>query len=174
MKIKKILLLICVLIFAFPCIGVFSYKFSEPHYNQNGVSVYFLTSLDTNDVLIVNVTHGTEDGPGNFSLFLFDRRPTESFINVDSSLDPKIFNYAINYSLDYNPFINYTSNSNRIHYIQIILLANGPDLFIIQSNRNLTRYYLPIIPGFQVSIMIPVLVSTIVIIPIIIRKRIIK
>jgi len=156
----------------FPSVTTLSYSFTEPHYIHNGVSVYYLVSLNVTDNLIVNVTHGTEDGTGNFSTFIFNQRPTESFINFDNTLDPKIFYYAIDYSLDFNPFINYTALERRIHYIQVILLRNGPDLFLIQSNQNLTRYYLPVIPSFQISVLIPLLAGGLIALPVLLRKKV--
>jgi len=118
---------------------------------NDGISVYFLTHLDTNQTIEINVTH-TEDG--NFALFLFDKRPTEYFINLDKSLDPRIFDVAINYSIDDNPYINYTATEPKIYYIQLILIENGPDTFYLQCNSDLTRYYLPIISGYNINFLI--------------------
>ena len=119
---------------------------------NDGISVYFLTHLNTSQTIIVNVTH-TEDG--NFALFLFDKRPTESFINPDKSLNPRIFDVAINFSLDDNPYINYTAPMSKIYYVQLILIENGPDTFYLKCNLDvLTRYYLPNIPGYNVGFLI--------------------
>ena len=120
---------------------------------NDGISVYFLTHLNGNQTIEINITH---TGDGNFTLFLFDKRPTESFINPDKSLDPRIFNVAINYSLDDNPYINYTAPTKpKIYYIQLILIENGPDTFYLKCNLDsLTRYYLPNISGYNVSFLI--------------------
>jgi len=118
---------------------------------NDGISTYFLTHLNVNQTVEINVTH---TGDGNFALFLFDKRPTESFINLDKSLNSRIFDVAINYSLDDNPYINYTALESKIYYIQLILIENGPDTFYLQCNLDLTRYYLPIISGYSVSFII--------------------
>jgi len=138
---------------------------------NDGISVYFLTHLDTNQTIEINVTH-TEDG--NFALFLFDKRPTEYFINLDKSLDPRIFDVAINYSIDDNPYINYTATEPKIYYIQLILIENGPDTFYLQCNSDLTRYYLPIISGYNINFLI---ISLVLVLGIILyrgKKKIIK
>jgi len=44
---------------------------------NDGISVFFLTHLNNSQTIEINVTH---TGDGNFALFLFDERPTESFI----------------------------------------------------------------------------------------------
>ena len=132
---------------------------------NDGISVYFLVHLNINQTIEINVTH-TEDG--NFTLFLFDKRPSESFINLDVSLDPRIFDVAINYSLDDNPYINYTALTSKIYYIQLILIENGPDTFFFQCNLDdLTRYYLPIISGYNVIFLI---ISSIIVFGIILYR----
>jgi hypothetical protein len=139
---------------------------------NDGISVYFLTHLNTSQTIEINVTH---TGDGNFTLFIFDMRPTESFINPDKSLNPRIFDVAINYSLDDNPYINYTAPASKIYYIQIILIENGPDTFYLRCNLDsLTRYYLPNISGYNFSFLI---ISLILVFGIILyrgKKKIIK
>ena len=138
---------------------------------NDGISVYFLTHLNTSQTIIVNVTH---TGDGDFALFLFDKRPTESFINPDKSLNSRIFDVAINYSLDDNPYINYTALVSKIYYIQLILIENGPDTFYLHGNLDLTRYYLPNISGYNISFLI---ISLILVFGIILyrgKKKIIK
>ena len=118
---------------------------------NEGISTFFLTSLNGGDNIEVNLTH---TGSGNFTLFLFNQRPINSFVKIDKTLDNEIFSLAINYSLDDNPYINYTVIEDKIYYIQVILLDNGPDTFFLYCNHELTRYYIPIIPGYQISLMI--------------------
>ena len=139
---------------------------------NDGISVYFLTHLNESQTIEMNVTHTEE---GNFTLFLFDKRPTESFINLDKSLNPRIFDVAINYSLDDNPYINYTTLASKIYYIQLILIENGPDTFFLHCNLdNLNRYYIPIISGYNVGFLIISLVLVFGIILYREKKKIIK
>ena len=125
---------------------------------NDGISVYFLVQLDVGENIEINVTH---NGHGNFTLFLYDTRPTESFINIDKNLNPAIFDVAIAYSIDDNPYINYTVSESKIYYIELILIENGPDTFFFYCNKDdLTRYYLPIIPGYQIHLLILTVILT--------------
>jgi hypothetical protein len=152
-----------------PTVSVFGFDHID---NINdGISVYFLVSLEADENIIINVTH---TGEGNFTLFLYDTRPTESFLNLDNSLNPDIFDVAITYSVDDNPYINYTVTEEKIYYIELILLENGPDTFFFYCNNDeLTRYYLPIIPGFQIDLLVLTLILTSSLI-ILFKKKFIK
>jgi hypothetical protein len=135
---------------------------------NEGISVYFLAHLKSTEYFEVNVTH---IGDGNFTLFLFDSRPIESFVKTDKSLDSHIFDLAINYSIDDNPYIIHLINESRIYYIQLILVDNGPDTFFLYCNKELTRYYLPLIPGYSIGVIFLSLLLTISFI-MIVKKRI--
>jgi hypothetical protein len=132
-----------------PLVSVFGFEHID---NINdGISVYFLVDLEIGENLEINVTH---TGEGNFTLFLFGSRPTQSFVNDDKTLNPTIFSVALNYSIDDDPYINYTISESKIYYIELILIDNGPDTFFLWSNLDLTRYYLPIVPGYQIEFVI--------------------
>ena len=150
MKRKYLAITLLTLMTLIPTVSVFGFEHID---NINdGISVYFLVHLEAGENIEINVTHNDD---GNFTLFLYDSRPTESFINIDKSLNPNIFDVAINYSLEDNPYINYTVSESKIYYIELILIENGPDTFFFYCNNDeLTRYYLPIIPGFQVELLI--------------------
>ena len=155
MKPKYLAITLLTLISLIPSVSVFGFEHIDNI--NNGISVYFLVHLDVDENIVINVTH-SEDG--NFGLFLYDQRPTESFINLDNSLNPDIFSVAIDYSIDDNPFINYTVTESKIYYIELILLENGPDTFFFYcNNEELTRYYLPIIPGYDIGFLILSLIT---------------
>ena len=138
------------------------YEYSD-NINE-GISVYYLTALDLGETIEVNVTHL---GDGNFTLFLFDERPLESYVNFDKTLNKEIFNIAINYSLDENPYLFFNASESKIYYFQLTLLDTGPDTFFIYSDKELTRYYLPIIPGYNLlllGLMIPLIIGLLVLI----------
>ena len=164
----KFLLISVLLLFVF--IPTKTYAFDHIDDINNGISVFFLVDLNASDTIEINVTH---TGTGNFELFLFDSRPVESHINYDNSLNPEIYNKAINYSTADNPYINYTVSSLQIYYIQLVLLENGPDTFILHSNYDLVRYYLPSIPGFNFELIIFTLAISITLF-LIIRKKVVK
>jgi hypothetical protein len=135
---------------------------------NEGISTFFLTSLDSGENIEVNITH---TGSGNFTLFLFNERPIYSYVKIDKSLDKEIFTVAINYSLDDNPYINYTVAETKLYYIQIILLDSGPDTFFLYCNRDLSRYYIPTIPGYQISIITVSIISALALLLIFYRNK---
>ncbi len=169
MKRKYLAITLLTLMTLIPTVSVFGFEHID---NINdGISVYFLVHLEEDENIFINVTHIEE---GNFSLFLYDERPTESFINLDNSLNPDIFDVAISYNTEDNPYINYTASNSTIYYIELILIENGPDTFFFYcSNDELTRYYLPIIPGYQIGFLILnlIVISSLIII---FKKRITK
>lgn len=169
MKQKYLTITLLTLMTLIPTVSVFGFDHID---NINdGISVYFLVSLETDENIIINVTH---TGEGNFTLFLYDSRPTESFLNLDNSLNSDIFDVAISYSIDDNPYINYTVSEDKIYYIELILIENGPDTFFFYCNNDeLTRYYLPIIPGFQIDLLVLTLILTSSLI-ILFKKKFIK
>jgi len=149
---KKILILplLALLLFIWTP-SVQGYEYSD-NINE-GISVYYLTALDVGETIEVNVTH-LGDGNFNFTLFLFDERPLESYVNFDKTLNNEIFNVAINYNLDDNPYLYFNASESKIYYFQLILLDKGPDTFFIYSDKELTQYYLPIIPGYNISLFL--------------------
>jgi hypothetical protein len=139
-----------------PMVSILGFEYID---NINdGISVYFLVDLEMGENIELNVTH---TGDGNFTLFLFGSRPTQTYVNDDKTLNPNIFQVALNYSIEDNPYINYTVSQSKIYYIELILIDNGPDTFFLRSNIDeLTRYYLPIVPGYQIELVIVAFVLT--------------
>lgn len=164
-KLFTLFTIIFVMFFSIPRVNAFEHVDNI----ENGISVYFLVSLDVNDNLEINVTH---IGTGNFNLFLFDTRPSNSYVNFDNTLNPEIFNIAINHSLVDNPYINYTIPESRIYYIQLILVEDGPDTFFLYSNHDLTRYYLPTIPSYNINLIIALFVTFMPFLLISIKKKV--
>ena len=175
---KKIVLFCSLFLLVIPITGVKS--FTNTDYIKDGNYLFFLTNLEDGNHLELNVTH---QGSGNFTLFVFNSRPIESYVKNDKSLNPKIFNKnSTVYNLDDNPYINYTAPETKIYYIEIILVNDGPDTFTLTSHRyhanntltkdqELTRYYLPIIPSYHLEIILISSIMTIGILILIIRKK---
>jgi len=150
---------------------------------KDGNYIFFLIDIETGNHLELNLTH---EGTGNFTLFLFNSRPTDSNVNEDKSLKSRIFNTppTVAYNLDDNPYINYTATIAKIYYIEIILVSGGPDTFTLTSTRyhanntlndkDLTRYYLPIIPGFRLEYLLISLTSMVGVIFILSKKKMSK
>jgi len=147
---KKIAIISVILLFTLiPVSNVLAFEYIDNI--DDGISVFFLVNLKADELIEVNVTHAND---GNFTLFLFDRRPNKDYINFDKTLDVEIFDIAINYSLTENPYIIYNATQSIIYYFQIILLENGPDTFFLNCNKDLTRYYIPIIDGYHLIFLL--------------------
>ena len=114
-------------------------------------SVFFMNSMEEGDYIQVSLSAG---GEGIFGVFLFHERPMETYVNFDRSIDPQIYDKAIAYEIGSVNFIEYTANASKIYYLQIILIEKGPDFYFIQCNRELSRYYLPLIPGYPLEILV--------------------
>ncbi|KKK46332.1 hypothetical protein LCGC14_1769840 [marine sediment metagenome] len=176
MNYKKILLLSSLFFLIVPIINVKAFTFVD--YIKNGNYAFFLFNLEGGNNTQISVTHQES---GNFTLFLFDQRPVESYVKDDKTLNDGIFSNPsigrVNFSLADNPYINYTNidPDPKIYYIEVILVGGGPDTYNLTCNKDLTRYYLPIIPGFNLEIVI---ISSAAIIGILIvlfkRKRVIR
>lgn len=179
MKFKKITLLGVLIFLLFPIINATAFSYID--YIKDGNYVFFLLDLDEDINAEFNVTH---EGDGNFTLFLFNERPTESNVKEDKSLNNEIFSNpsTVKYSLDDDPYINYTAPgpNPKIYYIQIILVDGGPDTFTLTStitngthtlDKDLTRYYLPIIPGFQIEFLLVTLTISVGLILILYKRR---
>ena len=145
---------------------------------KNGNYIFFLTDLDVDVNIELNVTH---TGSGNFALFLFNTRPLQTYINDDNSLNGNIFTDSIANSLDDNPYLNFTAPEEKIYYAEIILVDGGPDTYYLTStisyangtiiDKDLTQYYLPIIPSFALEIILASTVLSIGLIIFISKKK---
>jgi hypothetical protein len=146
---------------------------------KNGNYIFFLTDLDTDVNIELNVTH---TGSGDFNLFLFNTRPLQSYVNDDNSLNVNILSDSITYSLDDNPYLNFTASEEKIYYIEIILVSDGPDTFYLTStisynngtviDKDLIQYYLPIIPSFPIEYLVTSIIIAIGSIIVIYKKKI--
>ncbi|MHA1294145.1 MAG: hypothetical protein ACTSQJ_15950 [Promethearchaeota archaeon] len=168
---KKLFLIVLIVLLYMPIVIVSAEKdtFSFQDKIHDTTSVFFLVALEKGEEIEVSVK---PNGDGRFALFLFNERPVKSYVNMDGTLQKEIYEKAIIYDLSEEPYINYTAEKSQIYYIQVILLRNGPDIFTLESNKELTRYYLPAVPGYSVEILIFSLVSSIALSLIILKKKI--
>lgn len=171
MNFKKIILLGLFLFLLLPISNVSA--FTHVDNVKNGNYIFFLVDLKENETVEIGLTH---EESGNFTLFLFNRRPSESYVKDDNSLKEKIFNDppTVDHSLDDSPYINYTTTIPKIYYVEIILVSGGPDTYTLTCNKDLTRYYLPLIPGYQLEVLIFAFILSLGIIFIFYKKRINK
>ncbi|MHA1805509.1 MAG: hypothetical protein ACTSU4_13410 [Promethearchaeota archaeon] len=157
MKYKKTSLLIAFILVFFPISTVVGYENVEKI--SESTSAFFLVNLNKGELLEIKVE--SLEG-GWFGLFLFDERPEETHVNFDGTLDNEIYNKAILYDIGNEPTLIYIAENTQIYYIQLILLENGPDTYIITSNRELSRYYLPQLHGYSIPILLVSVISTMV------------
>ncbi|MFX1322664.1 MAG: hypothetical protein ACFFAQ_13590 [Promethearchaeota archaeon] len=166
MNYKKLFLLGSIFLLSFPITNILAFTYVDNV--KNGNYIFFLVDLDVDENIELNVTHV---GSGNFTLFLFNKRPTNSYVRNDNTLIVKIFNASVAYNLDDNPYINYTAPVEKIYYIEIILISGGPDTFTLTCTHDLTRYYLPQIPGYQLPVLISSLIFVLGLIIILYKKK---
>jgi len=151
MNYKKIILICSLFFLLIPITNVKAFIYAD--YIKDGNYAFFLFDLQEGNSTQISLNH---EDDGNFTLFLFDKRPSQSYVKGDKSLDNDIFSKAslVDFSVDDNPYINYTSPTTKIYYIEIILVGGGPDTYnltILPDDYTVTRYYLPIIPGFRLE-----------------------
>ena len=86
---------------------------------NNGNYAFFLVDLDVDHNIELSLTHSEN---GNFTLFLFNIRPIQSYVNEDNTLNDVIFGSppSVAFSLANNPYINYTATEENIYYIEVI------------------------------------------------------
>ena len=171
---KKIILFCSLFFLLVPIVNVKA--FIHLDYIKDGNYAFFLFDLQTGNNTQISVTH---DGSGNFTLFLFNKRPAKSYVNADKTLSDNIFSSSslVDFSLDDNPYLNYTSPDTKIYYIEIFLVSGGPDAYnltILPDGYTVTRYYLPIIPGFRLEFILISIISTVGIVILLYKKRLSK
>jgi hypothetical protein len=166
MNYKKIILSCLLFFLIVPIINVKGFTYID-NFN-NGNYAFFLFDLGAGNSTEISVTHNDN---GNFTLFLFNKRPIESYVKGDKALDNRIFSNVINYSLIDSPYINFTSPQTKIYYIEVILVGGGPDTFNLACTEDLTRYYLPIIPGYPFEIIIISSIAAIGVLLLLIKKQ---
>ena len=173
MNYKKIFLLSSLLVLIVPIINVKGFTFRD--YINNGNYALFLFNLDSGNSTQISVTH--QEG-GNFTLFLFNQRPTESYVKDDKTLSDRIFSNPsiVDFSLADNASISYTNTDPdpKIYYIEVILVGGGPDTYNLTCTQDLTRYYLPIIPGFRLEYIMLSITLVFSVILILSKKKVIR
>jgi hypothetical protein len=115
--------------------------------------VFYLFSLEKDAPLNNIKIDFSREKKGNISVFLFDRRPMSSYINTNQTLDDAIYLDSINYTESETPSLNITASEAKIYYLEILIFVNGSDILYVQSTKELSRYYLPNIPGFPFAII---------------------
>ncbi|MBN1214322.1 MAG: hypothetical protein JXA99_02660 [Candidatus Lokiarchaeota archaeon] len=174
MKYKKITIFIILFSFLIPIYNIkgqiFPNGYRDIHSLDERETLFYLVDLNTASNIQIRLTRLNY---GNFSIFLFENRPTQTYITSDGQINPNIYINTgyINHSIGIKPYINQTVGETKIYYIQITLLNNGSDTFILDANKDLSRYYIPIIPGYPIEYLIGFSFLTIIFVILLIKKK---
>jgi hypothetical protein len=163
---KKIILVCSLFFLLVPIINVKA--FTHIDYINNGNYAFFLFDLEAGNSTEIRVSRKNN---GNFTLFLFATRPTEAYVLGDKTLDNRVFSHVIDFSLIDNPYINFTAPATKVYYIEVILVGGGPDTYNLTCTEDLTRYYLPIIPGYPIETIIISSIAVIGILLLLVKKK---
>ena len=137
---KKIILLLALVVF--PIISVTNVSANvtvAPESLETGNTAFYLCAVNQSQNLEINLTR---TGYGDFEIYLLSKRPSSTEIELY---------FLVDSDLNDNPSVSYTAPEDKIYYLQINLVSNGPDIFTLSSTHQLIRYYLPQIPGFPLE-----------------------
>ncbi len=147
----------------------------EGHYEAQfrlelGSTRFYLTSLKPGDVWFINMTSVYE---GVFYIYLFDSRPEENYLlDSDDLIDPRIredakiynetpidiYSSELNMTVK-NLQLNYTATHEKLHYVEIILVENGPDTYELTSSQEIEPYFIPFISAYPYFIIAMLAIS---------------
>jgi hypothetical protein len=160
MKYKKTLLLVILLLPVISVSDVRAVYNVPPEALETGNTAFFLCAVNTSQTLEINLTHS---GSGNFTMYLLFNRP------IDTNM---VGNVILEQDASNEPSISHTVSTTKIYYVQINLVSTGPDIFTLSCSHELTRYYLPQIPGFPLEIIFISLISGFALIFILHKKKV--
>ncbi|MGV9198385.1 MAG: hypothetical protein ACOC44_12205 [Promethearchaeia archaeon] len=167
-KLKYALLLMLSLAFIFTIPSVKANNDSHLHQDKlrEGSSMFFVVALEKGETLELKLKPYEN---GEFYLFLFDKRPSNTYVKPDKTLEGAIYDRKVAYDQGENPKITYTAKKERIFYIQVICMEGN--YFQIESNKELTRYYIPQIDGYNPCFLICTSIILIGLAGLILKKR---
>lgn len=119
---------------------------------QQDDSRYYVVYLNTSQTIQINVTSANN---GIFNIFIYDQRPTTTYVS-SNGYNAHIFDVALKYNITDETFVQFEYNATKAstYYIQIVMIANGPDTFYLTASRSMTLYFIPFVPGFPVPFVI--------------------
>ncbi|MHA1819810.1 MAG: hypothetical protein ACTSU2_10645 [Promethearchaeota archaeon] len=135
---------------------VFKDSFSLQTYDSR----FYITYLNASEILELNLSSKFE---GRFDIFIYDERPMQTYVTLNG-YDNRIFNVSVAYntSTSLEKSLVYNASKDGFYYVQIVCIENGPDSYILQSNKELTLYFIPFVPGYSpVGLIISIFLSTI-------------
>ncbi|UYP47666.1 hypothetical protein NEF87_003951 [Candidatus Lokiarchaeum ossiferum] len=145
---------------------------------QQNASRLYLTDLTMNDTWFLNCTAKYQ---GIFYLYLYNARPTNENFLTENTEYPEIGGALVAYnetptevfSAKLNDTVHtitleYKAPADSLYYLEIRLIENGPDTFVLKSKINnqykdVQAYYIPFIPGYPSIFIITTATLTIII-----------
>ena len=115
-------------------------------------SRFYLVYMENAETIELNLTNTYN---GDFDIFIHDDRPLDYYISQDG-YDSRIYDNAVAYntSAGNTASVTYTVSEAKIYYIQVVMVANGPDTYHLNSSQPLELYFIPyLIPGFNLNLL---------------------
>ncbi len=167
---KKVKFLLSVAILGLLCaLSVHrAYSYEDLQEVENNGSIFYLVSLNQSETIILNCS---SENQLNYSLFLFNTRPSSSNKYLNGTYSTKIYDLAIVVSEGFEPQLTYTANETQLYYIQIIVYNKSTNLIRVYSNKEIGRYYLPLINSFPLEFFGTITTITIIAITVILLKK---
>jgi hypothetical protein len=126
---------------------------SEQFRLEQGATRYYVTTLDVNETWKIDVTSVYE---GIFEIYLYSERITEYTYQYEAVASNnsgiKIFSTSLNDTVNFVS-ANYTAKVKQMYYLEIVLVKNGPDTFVLKSSHSVQTYFIPFIPGYPIEII---------------------
>lgn len=162
---------------------------SEEFIMQQDSSRWYLTDLEINETWSLNCTAKYQ---GIFYLYLYNARPTSVNYLTESTNYPELGETLVTYnetpsevfSTKLNDTIHtitleYNASEDALYYLEILLVENGPDTFVLKSEINgkfneIQAYYIPFIPGYPIIFIITGTSLTLIILKKKIKQKIAK
>ena len=168
MKKFKIIIIFTILLFLLSisipqCLTYTDYQ----EVKSNG-TIFYLVSLNKSETLNISCSSKYQL---SYSLFVFNFRPTSNYKNPNGIYSSELYNLSITFYEGYYPELNFIANKTLIYYIQIIVHNESSNLITIYSNKELGRYYLPLIDSYPLEIIGVITIFTISTITFLILKK---
>ncbi|MCK4239198.1 MAG: hypothetical protein KAX33_08765 [Candidatus Lokiarchaeota archaeon] len=168
MKKFKIIIIFTILLFLLTISTPQCLTYTDYQEVKSNGTIFYLVSLNKSETL--NITCSSKYQL-NYSLFVFNFRPTSNYKNPNGIYSSELYNLSITFYEGYYPELNFIANKALIYYIQIIVHNASSNLITIYSNKELGRYYLPLIDSYPLEIIGVTTIFTISTITFLILKK---
>jgi hypothetical protein len=150
-----------------------AWTYWNAHEGEKGTPIFYSSPILVNQSSQIKIYSSNVE---TYGVFVFAGKPSETYLKTDETFDPKIFlnPFLLEYTIGVNPVFNFTASFTSMYYFEIFLLSAEEDTFYVYSSSPLSRYNIPEIPGFPVSITVGVLIGSIFITILFYKKKLRK